>query len=91
MTRPITLTSAGRAGVSLDPAQHRVVGDSDQAPGRAKDVADEEGRVAVAVDAVQEGGDVDVEDVADSITVESGMPWQMTSFRLVQQDFSKPR
>ena len=27
----------------------------------------------------------------DSITVESGMPWQMTSFRLVQQDFSKPR
>jgi hypothetical protein len=25
------------------------------------------------------------------ITVESGMPWQMTSFRLVQHDFGKPR
>ena len=24
------------------------------------------------------------------ITVESGMPWQMTSLRLVQQDFGKP-
>ena len=25
------------------------------------------------------------------ITVESGMPWQMTSFRLMQHDFGKPR
>ena len=24
------------------------------------------------------------------MTVESGMPWQMTSLRLVQQDFGKP-
>ena len=26
-----------------------------------------------------------------SITVESGMPWQMTSFSEVQQDLGKPR
>jgi hypothetical protein len=25
-----------------------------------------------------------------SSTVESGMPWQITSLRLVQQDFGKP-
>ena len=63
MTRPITLICApGRDG--LDAAHQRLVGALDEQPGLLVDVADEEGGVGVAVHAVDEGGDVDVDDVA---------------------------
>ena len=54
-------------------------------------VAGAEGRAGVAVHTADEGGDVDLDDVAvGQRTVESGMPWQMTSFTDVQSDLGNP-
>src|SRR6478609_633808 len=54
---------AARAGGS-DAAHHRLVRAFDEQAGLLVDVADEVGRVGVAVDAVDVGRDVDVDDVA---------------------------
>ena len=54
------------------------------------DVADREGGVGVAVHAVEEDRDVEVDDVAVDSARSSGMPWQMTSLTDVHSDFGKP-
>ena len=63
MTRPITLI--GRPGPDrLDRAAERLLGPLDQQPVLLGDLADQERRVGVAVDAADVRRDVDVDDVA---------------------------
>jgi hypothetical protein len=47
-----------------DPAEHRLAGHVDQAPGEHRGLADEEHLAGVAVIAVLDDGDVDIDDVA---------------------------
>ncbi len=63
MTRPTTL-SARPGPDRLDRAHGRLVGALDQQPVLLRGVAGDEGGVGVAVDAADERGDVDVDDVA---------------------------
>ena len=63
MARP--MSEMGRPGrTAAMPSVPALPGHLDQRPGVAVDLADEEGGVAVAVHAVEIGGDVDVDDVA---------------------------
>ena len=63
MTRPMTLICRpGRT--ALMPRHQRLAGALDEQPRLLVDLADEVGRVGVAVHAADERGDVDVDDVA---------------------------
>ncbi len=87
----MTLTCRPGA-TALMPAVQGLLGPLDEQPGLLVDLADEERRVRVAVHAAEIRGDVDVDDVAVlSRTVESGMPWQITSFTEVHSDLGNPR
>ena len=55
----------GGAGLDHgDAAHHGLVGDLDQAPRLERDIADEKHAARIAVPAVDDGGDVDIEDIA---------------------------
>ncbi len=63
MARPMSLS--GRPGLDgLDAVPRALLGDPYELPALLVDVADEEGRIGVAVHAADVAGDVDVADVA---------------------------
>jgi hypothetical protein len=70
-----------------DAAHHRLVGDVAQPARLHADLAGEEHAAGVAVPAVEDGGDVDVDDVAVCSRLSPGMPWQTTWLIEVQIDF----
>lgn len=74
----------------VDRTHGRFAGPVNEQPVFVCDIAGRKRRVGVTVHPTDVGGDVDVDDVASVITVESGIPWQMTSLRDVQHDFGNP-
>ena len=88
MTRPMTI---GRPADRADGPQRGLLGALDEQADILGDLAHEERGVGVAVHPADEGGDVDVADVTFAQDRVVGIPWQITSLRLLHSDFGKPR
>ena len=87
----ISVTDVAEKGAGLDrvdAAPHAFVGDLGQATRLDRRFADEEHAAGVAVIAVLDDGDVDVDYVAGlELLVGPGTPWQTTWLTEVQIDF----
>ena len=72
-------------------APHGLVAGRRQAARQHGGVADEVHAAGVAVKAVADHGDVDIDDVAALQALIPGMPWHTTWFTEVQMVLGKPR